>query len=221
MLYDASLRREFATRPAADIEEFVIQITPKLARKLVIAAVILIAGVYFVPLIALIWVITGLIDVMRNKHRDSKLFERYFLGNGITTWLLSPFNLLADLISYPNKGIWKLEEFPPVWQAELNEILDVFKMRRDEIIGEIDKTLESGRRGMYVYTWYGKPSPHNIPEAPPLREDHRGFGFLGQRIDHLPLRSAAAHASGSLKSHSGAPRRNLHRVSGRQALLAR
>lgn len=150
--------------PAADIEEFVFQITPKLARKLVIAAIILIAGLYFIPIITLIWVICGLTDVMRNKHRDAKLFERYFLGNGITTWVLSPFNLLADLISYQNKGIWKIEEFPPAWQAELNEILDVFKARRAEIIGDIDKTFESGRRGMYVYTWYGEPSPHNIPE---------------------------------------------------------
>jgi aspartyl/asparaginyl beta-hydroxylase (cupin superfamily) len=72
----------------------------------------LVAGLYFIPVITLIWVVAGLIDVLRNKRRDSMLFERYFLGNGIPTWLLSPFNLLVDLISYRNRGIWKLEDFP-------------------------------------------------------------------------------------------------------------
>jgi aspartyl/asparaginyl beta-hydroxylase (cupin superfamily) len=142
----------------------VSQISPKLARKLAIAAIVLVVGLYFIPVITLIWVIAGFIDVMRNQRRDLTLFERYFLGNGITTWLLSPFNLLVDLISYPNKGIWKLSDLPPEWQAELNEILDVFKRRREQIVADIDKAFESGRRGMYVFTWYGKPSPHNIPE---------------------------------------------------------
>jgi beta-hydroxylase len=142
----------------------VSQITPKLARKLAIAAIVVIAGLFFIPIITVIWLVCGLIDVMRNKRRDQMVFERYFLGNGITTWVLSPFNLLIDLISYSNKGIWKIDDFPPEWQAELNEILDVFKSNREKIIGDIDKTFESGKRGMYVYTWYGKPSPNIIPE---------------------------------------------------------
>jgi beta-hydroxylase len=167
MLYDAVMPVESSARRPGGAERRgrpVSQISPKLARKLVIGAVILVAGLYFIPIITLIWVIAGLIDVMRNKRRDSMVFERYFLGNGIPTWLLSPFNLFVDLISYRNPGIWKLEDFPPEWQAELNEVLDVFKKRRDEIIADIDKTFESGRRGMYVYTWYGKPSPHNVTE---------------------------------------------------------
>jgi hypothetical protein len=201
----------------------VSQVSPKLVRKLVIAAVVLVAGLYFIPVVTLIWVIAGVIDVMRNKRRDQMVLERYFLGNGITTWLLSPFNLIVDLISYRNKGIWKLSDFPPEWQAELNEILDVFKKRRDEIIADIDTTFETGRRGMYVFTWYGKPSPHNIPEFSKrsLCEDHRGFRLLRQGIHYLPLRSAAAHASRPLQPHAGPPRRHLHRVPGRQALLAR
>ena len=140
------------------------QIKPRVARKLAIAVVVLVAGFYFIPVVTLIWLAAGLVDVTRNKRRDALLFERYFLGNGIPTWLLSPFNLLIDVLSYRNKGVWNLPELPPEWQAELTEVLDVFRARRDEIIADIDKSFESGRRGMYVFTWYGKRSPTNIAE---------------------------------------------------------
>lgn len=140
------------------------KITSRLARKLAIAAVILIAGFYFIPILMIIWLVAGLIDVMRNTPRTRMVFERYFLGNGIPTWLLSPFNLFADLICYRNKGIYTLEDLPPEWQAEVDGVLEVFRQRREEIIADIDRTFEAGRRGMYVYTWYGKENPHDIAE---------------------------------------------------------
>ena len=82
-------------------------------RKLAIAAVVLAAGLYFIPVVTLFFLATGLIDVMRNTRCDAMVFERYFLGNGIPTWLLSPFNLLIDLLSYRNKGVYKLQDLPP------------------------------------------------------------------------------------------------------------
>lgn len=133
-------------------------------RKLAIAAVVLAAGLYFIPVVTLFFLATGLIDVMRNTRRDAMVFERYFLGNGIPTWLLSPFNLLIDLLSYRNKGIYKLQDLPPEWQEEVDFVLDTFRARKDEVVGEIDKVFEAGRRGMYVYSWYGKENPHNIQE---------------------------------------------------------
>lgn len=141
-----------------------MKITPRLARKLVVAVIVLIAGLFFIPVITIIWLAAGLIDVLRNKHRDEKLFERYFLGNGIPTWLLSPFNLLVDLISYRNKGIYQMADLPPEWRAEVDGVLDVFRQRREEIIADIDRSFKGGRRGMYVYTWYGKENPHEIAE---------------------------------------------------------
>ena len=141
-----------------------MNVTPRLARKLALAIVVLIAGLYFVPLVTIIWVGAGLIDVLRNQRRDARVLERYFLGNGIPTWLLSPFNLIVDLICYRNKGIYKLEDLPEAWRAELDGVLDVFRQRHDEIIADIDRTFEGGRRGMYVYTWYGKENPHDIAE---------------------------------------------------------
>jgi beta-hydroxylase len=146
------------------------KLTPRLLRKLAVALVIVVAGLYFIPIITIIWLAAGLIDVLRNERRDALVFERYFLGNGIPTWLLAPFNLLIDLLCYPNRGIYKMEDLPADWRAELNGVLDVFKARKDEIIGEIDRTFQGGRRGMYVYTWYGKENPHDIAEFKrPLR----------------------------------------------------
>ncbi|MCX8569991.1 MULTISPECIES: aspartyl/asparaginyl beta-hydroxylase domain-containing protein [Hyphomicrobiales] len=133
-------------------------------RKLAIAAVVLAAGLYFIPVVTLFFLATGLIDVMRNTRRDAMVFERYFLGNGIPTWLLSPFNLLIDLLSYRNKGIYKLQDLPPEWQEEVDFVLDTFRARKDEVVGDIDKVFEAGRRGMYVYRWYGKENAHNIQE---------------------------------------------------------
>lgn len=138
--------------------------TVKLIRKLVIAVAVLALALYFIPIVTLIWLACGLIDVMRNDRKDQRLFSLYFLGNGMFTWLLSPFNLLVDLLCYRNRGVWKLEQFPEDYQREVNEVLGVFKARKEEIIADIDANFGAGRRGMYVYQWYGKHKIDNVAE---------------------------------------------------------
>ena len=81
--------------------------TLKAIRRFVIAAVVLISGLAFVPVLTVFYLATGLIDVLRNKRRDELVFRRYFLGNGTTTWLLSPFNLFVDLLCDRNKGVYR------------------------------------------------------------------------------------------------------------------
>ena len=49
-----------------------------------------------------IWLLCGLIDVSRHKTMNLKLIKEYFLGKGFLTFVLSPLNLLADLLSYMN-----------------------------------------------------------------------------------------------------------------------
>lgn len=136
----------------------------KAVRKIAIAVVVLALGLYFIPIITAIFLVCGLIDVLRNDRKDWQLFSLYFMGNGMFTWLLSPFNLLVDLLSYRNWGVWKLEQFPEDYRREVDEVLNIFRTRQDEIIADIDASFESGRRGMYVYQWYGKPHIDNIPE---------------------------------------------------------
>jgi len=138
--------------------------TIKTIRKAAIAVLLLALGFYFIPIVTTIFIVCGLIDVMRNDQKDAKLFDRYFLGNGLFTWLLSPFNLVVDLLCYRNQGVWKPEQFPQDYQREINEVLDVFKARKSEIIADIDANFGTGRRGMYVYQWYGKHKIDNVPE---------------------------------------------------------
>jgi len=128
------------------------------------ASVVLAAGLYFIPIVTILFLCTGLIDVMRNTRRDVMVFERYFRGNGIPTWLLSPFNLLTDLLCYRNPGTYCVDDLTPAWRDEIGSVLDTFRRRKDEIVGDIDRVFEAGRRGMYVFKWYGKENPHNIDE---------------------------------------------------------
>ncbi|UVK36898.1 aspartyl/asparaginyl beta-hydroxylase domain-containing protein [Mesorhizobium sp. AR10] len=136
----------------------------KSLRQFVIAVPFLTLGFYFIPIETAVFIVLGLIDVLRNDNKDWGLFRRYFLGNGLFTWLLSPFNLLVDLLSYKNPGVWKLDQFPEDYQREVSEVLSVFKARKDEIIADIDANFGAGRRGMYVYQWYGKHKIDNVAE---------------------------------------------------------
>jgi beta-hydroxylase len=136
----------------------------KLLRKALLAATALGLALYFIPFISLFFLLCGLVDVLRNDRKNAALFKTYFLGNGLFTWLLSPFNLLVDLLSRRNHGVWTLDQLPPAYRKDVEEVLAVFTQRKKEIIAEIDSRFESGRRGMYVYQWYGKQHIDTVPE---------------------------------------------------------
>jgi aspartyl/asparaginyl beta-hydroxylase (cupin superfamily) len=89
----------------------------KVLKRAAIAIPVLAAAAYYIPIAAAIWLVCGIIDVMRNKGRTPLLYNRYFFGNGVPTWLLSPFNLLVDLISYRNPGVYALDDFPPAYAS--------------------------------------------------------------------------------------------------------
>ncbi|HEV2714537.1 MAG TPA: hypothetical protein VGU64_04685, partial [Terriglobales bacterium] len=64
---------------------------------------------YFFPKIALFYAVCGAYDVGRNSGLNFSTLRRYFIGNGFPTWVLSPFNILLDLLSLPyvNKGVYQ------------------------------------------------------------------------------------------------------------------
>src|SRR5262245_39327568 len=99
----------------------------RFARKAVLATVVLAVLLYFAPILVVFYLCAGLIDVMRNTRRDAMVFERYFIGNGIPTWLLSPFNLLIDLLCYRNPGVYRLEDLPAEWRDEVQSVLATFQ----------------------------------------------------------------------------------------------
>src|SRR5258708_34592429 len=78
--------------------------TAKRVRRVVIFGAIFVPSVYFAPVPALIFILCGVMDISRHRKISYELIEKYFMGNGIWTWILSPINLLADLLSFPNVG---------------------------------------------------------------------------------------------------------------------
>lgn len=136
----------------------------KRLRKAIVAVPVLAVALYFAPFVMIFFLVAGLLDVLRNERKTADLFERYFLGNGVTVWLLSPVNLLVDLLCDRNRRIYRLEDFPADCRSEIEDILAVFRSRRDEIIGQVDRAFESGRRGMMVYRWYGRQYNRDITE---------------------------------------------------------
>ena len=136
----------------------------KTIRRIAIAVPLALLCLWLIPIVTLVWIVCGLIDVTRNRGKTQLMYSRYFMGNGIPTWLLSPFNLLIDLISYRNPGVWRLEDFPPEWRTEIETVLGTFRAQKSEIIADIDSQFPEGRRGMYVYQWFGKRFVDNVPE---------------------------------------------------------
>lgn len=135
----------------------------KLAKRFLISVPLFGLALYFIPWIFAFWLVCGVVDVLRNQNANSLVYSRYFFGNGVLTWLLSPFNLLVDLLCHRNPGIYTMEDFPAAYQAEINQVLDVFKDQKSNIINDIDQKFDKGRRGMYIYRWFGKKNVQNIP----------------------------------------------------------
>ncbi len=136
----------------------------KSVRRVVIGLQAAAVLLFFVPVLTVFWLICGLIEFWRNKAKSQLMFSRYFLGNGIPTWVLSPVNLLVDLMCFRNPGIYKLEDFPDEYRKEIELVLGTFRARKEEIIATIDQTLGENRRGMYVYQWFGKRNADDVPE---------------------------------------------------------
>lgn len=133
-------------------------------KRFAIAVPIFVGAFYFIPYVTLAYIGLGVIDVMRNDIKNSDLFRQYFMGKGMFMWLLSPLNLLADLLSFRNRKIWRREDFPEDYRREIDSMLSVFDAKRDQITAEIDDAFKDGRRGMYIYQWYGVRHIQSVPE---------------------------------------------------------
>ena len=82
---------------------------------------------FFFPKLTLFYAACGLYDVARNRPLDWFVLRQYFLGNGVPTWLLAPFNILLDILTLPylNKGIYRLEDLPAPYRAEVERVIDI------------------------------------------------------------------------------------------------
>lgn len=168
---------------ARDVRRLAKRITK---RVLIVAALLglgIVSGIYgyvMVPIVLVFYFACGLLDVMRNTRRDAFTIDNYFFGNGVMTWLLSPFNLLMDVVSLPywNKGIYTLEDLPGPIQEELN---DLFKSSREsDVIEQLESRIGDGR-SMIFFKWYGRNLENSI-EIPAFHKQYRYVRTIGVSV---------------------------------------
>jgi beta-hydroxylase len=138
-------------------------------------------AIYFIPTLFAIYVGLGLLDFVRNRRRTLSALDRYFAGNGFVTWLLSPFNLLIDLISLPyrNKGVYHLSDLPESHQEEINAVIEA--ARRSDLVGKLETRLGGNKRGMIFFKWYGKNLQTSV-EVPEFHYVYKHIRTIGVSI---------------------------------------
>ncbi|MGD9858054.1 MAG: aspartyl/asparaginyl beta-hydroxylase domain-containing protein [Planctomycetaceae bacterium] len=132
------------------------------------------AGMAFLPYLFSAYLVCGLLDFTRNREKTLASWERYFVGNGLFTWLLSPFNLLMDLLCQPhqNKGVYRLTDLPPDYQCEIHQLLAA--VHEQDLVGQLQSRMSGHQRGMIFFKWYGR----NLPTSLDVPEFHQPFRYI-------------------------------------------
>ncbi len=125
------------------------------ARRVLFPVGVLAPLAYLFPRIALFYAICGAYDVSRNRGLNLSTLRRYFIGNGYPTWVLSPLNILLDLLSLPyiNKGVYQLEDLPPAYQDEVKRLIDIAK--EENLVAQLEERAKEFPRTMIFFRWYG------------------------------------------------------------------
>lgn len=121
---------------------------------LIFAAVLVLAAC-FAPFVTLILLACGVVDVSRHRKITYALIEEYFMAKGLVTWLLSPVNLLADLLSYRNAGTMGLDELPAAHRTEIEACVGAFIENGASIKAHMERKMSGNKRGMLTYKWFG------------------------------------------------------------------
>ena len=116
----------------------------------------LVALLYFVPVLTLVYLACGVLDFTRNRVFSYFAINRYFFGNGLLTWLVSPFNLVIDLLCARNPGIHRLDDLPEDCVRELRTVFAALQDKKDEIAAAFKQNLETSRRTMLFFRWYDR-----------------------------------------------------------------
>lgn len=137
--------------------------------------------IYFLPGVMLFYVVCGVYDVSRNNNIDKQMLYRYFFGNGVPTWALSPFNILMDILTLPliNKKIYQLEDLPDECQNEIKELLAIVKA--ENVVDELASRAEKIRRSMIFFKWYGK-NIDNFLTVPGFHKDYKYIRTIGVSV---------------------------------------
>jgi len=128
--------------------------------------------IYLLPVTSLVFIGCGILDFARNRRRDWPSINRYFFGNGLLTWALSPLNLFADLICKPNRYIYRPTDLPEDCQAEIRSL--VAALQKNEVVAALKQKMTDKKRGMIFFKWYGR----NIGNSIRLPEFERDFKYV-------------------------------------------
>jgi len=143
-----------------------VRLNPKTLKAIAIRSTAYAAVAWFAPGFAVFYLLCGLYDVARNSQLDGYTIYQYFFGRGLGTWMLSPFNILMDILHLPfwNKGVYRLEDLPRAHQQEIRGLIE--SMQREELVEKIQTRLTDGDREMLFFKWYGQniDGPIEIPE---------------------------------------------------------
>ena len=109
--------------------------------------------------VMILYLVTGIYDVVRHGRNLGAVFHQYFLINGTLTWIFSPINTVIDILCLPyiNKKIYKLDDFPAAYQEEIKAITE--GCPTEDIVAEVSRRAKSGARSLLVYKWYGYNNP--------------------------------------------------------------
>jgi beta-hydroxylase len=142
-------------------------------RNIAIAGVALVPALIFLPITTLLYLACGALDIARQNNVTIEMVYKYFLGNGTFTWLLSPINLLADLVSPRNRKVYRLEDLPAGHRAEIESIVREFVANGELIKSHIAKKFAPDRsRCMLAFKWYTKQQESDL-KIPGFERDYR------------------------------------------------
>jgi len=136
---------------------------------------------YFFPKIALFYAVCGAYDVSRNTDLKLSTVRRYFIGNGFLLWMLSPINILLDLFSLPyvNKGVYRLEDLPPDYQADVRRLIQVTDDA--DLVRQVEERSKEHRRMMLFWRSYGV-NTKSIVNVPAFNEPWKYVQTIGLSV---------------------------------------
>lgn len=148
------------------------RILVKRLRRFGIAIVLLAPALYFVPVLTVFYLCCGALDVWRQRNVTTELLEKYFFGNGLLTWALSPINLLADLMSPRNRLVYRLEDLPSEHRAEVEAVVRDFVDNGERIKAHVARQFGENKRCMLTFKWYDAMQNTDL-KIPAFERDYR------------------------------------------------
>jgi hypothetical protein len=124
-------------------------------RRVLFPGCVLAPFAYFFPKMALFYAVCGAYDLSRNAGLKLSTLRRYFIGNGFLVWMLSPINILLDLLSLPyiNKGVYHLEDLPLDHQNEVRRLMR--GANEADLVRQVEERSKEHRRAMIFWRSYG------------------------------------------------------------------